>query len=119
MLYSWLWVINNSRSFFFILTKEFGMLLGKDRENMLKTLHWIMSFQNLLIWKCRSVPFPNASVFCFNSMTSIAAVVKIQCCFTRYTANVSLQLLCRFNSFPCCVSGVHSFIKLLQLILVV
>ena len=95
------------------------MLLGKDRENMLKTLLWIRSFQNLFIWKRRSVPFPYASVFCFDSVTSIVAVVKIQCSFIRYTANVSLQLLRRFNSFPCSVSGVRSFISLLQLILVV
>jgi len=95
------------------------MLLVKDRKNMLKTLHWIRSFQNLLIWKRRSVPFPIASVFSFNSVTNIAAVVKIQCCFTRYTANVSLQLLHRFNSLPYSVSGVCSFITLLQLILVV
>lgn len=65
---------------FFLLTEEFGMSMGKDREDMLKTLHWIY-VSNFRIYSSGREDQSLSLMplfFCFDSVTSIVAVVKIQ-----------------------------------------
>ena len=58
---------------FFLLTEEFGMSMGKDREDMLKTLHWIYVSNFRIYSSGRDDQFLSLMplFFCFDPVTSM------------------------------------------------